>query len=773
MDYLKPADFRKIKAFFIALKDDQFKVNSSINSATVVVDGIPTPVNKTECLNLLRSFPELRGEEFKDDNFLIKYLQDPLKRKHLLGKLTPQQQIELTQVFEEKPVAVGALSEQPGEQEQPPVEESPATMAEGGGFPGIAGGGTVAPAPRRIIHIVPHAPEPETTTSSSSQATIKTTTTPAPSAKPGSATVTSSTGFTPTGSTSISSTTSSSGTTNIETKTQIHAPEETTQPAKGIKAGGTKFQAPKISLSITNAGRGLFSKAGMFLKKNFATLASAGTGFFAGLGITGGSVFGGLMGGAGGTALRFWAGGGGAGRFFNKFLNGSANFVNRLSFNIAGPKIPGPSGSFLKGGRAAVLGFGIFFFMAFGLALFDGATSGTAAPAGGSGTGGTSPVIGGSCPDQAAIDSNKKDPDTCRYFNLGVNLFDINISSDVITKYIDKYSPIFINAGKGSSLDFLQRVDYIISNSKNAGLNPAIFLGYWKTESNFSTAGIRDLGCSPDAVNFYEQVDCALGIKAFSNPQKNPIPNCARSKDPNSVACNALKEIRKTLDITNPIKYPVATFDDFAEAHGSRDPGLDGPGTTNNNCIGTYNKLVEVAKELNACRAMAASCPVSGGQIKTSSYQADPTTGHCSPSYGSCPAESRRAKAIDVDTKGGDVLFPTINGQNVIWKYITDLSLNPSDCEGGLVLCGRFYVFRADVGGDYWMLHLLHLDPDPVNLAFNRTAAGNISGSKAGKTVAGIFLHVEIGKNIVNYSAPPLGSGDLDPGWIPSDFMCK
>jgi len=163
-----------------------------------------------------------------------------------------------------------------------------------------------------------------------------------------------------------------------------------------------------------------------------------------------------------------------------------------------------------------------------------------------------------------------------------------------------------------------------------------------------------------------------------------------------------------------------------------------------------------------------ASCPVPGGVIKTPSYQASPTTGHCSPSYGSCPAESRRAKSIDVDTRGGNVLFPTIDGQKVDWYYSNRFLLNNStDCEGGKPDCGIGVIFQAKAGSDLWTLHLVHLDP--YKLLFKEQQA-NVPGETAGKTVSRVYVHINIGKGIKN---PPIeGSQDFDPGWIPPDFMC-
>ncbi len=222
---------------------------------------------------------------------------------------------------------------------------------------------------------------------------------------------------------------------------------------------------------------------------------------------------------------------------------------------------------------------------------------------------------GGSCPTPEAIKANRQSPQTCKYFGLGVDLFNTSISSSAIETYVSKYSPTFIKAGKGDLAEFRKRVDYIVQASKTAGLNPVLFLGYWKTESLFGTVSTRELGCVGD--NFNEQVDCALGINAFSDPVKNPIANCARSKDAESVACKTLKGIRNKpfLDPQNPISYPIKTFDDFAEAHGSRAPELDG-GATNNNCVATYNSLVEVAIELNACQ-------VGGAQVSAPAASSD------------------------------------------------------------------------------------------------------------------------------------------------------
>lgn len=223
-------------------------------------------------------------------------------------------------------------------------------------------------------------------------------------------------------------------------------------------------------------------------------------------------------------------------------------------------------------------------------------------------------IVGVGCPTQQQIDANKTSPEQCKYLAPAVDIFDTNISQSALNSYVDKYSPIFVQSGKGDRKEFERRVNYIVDKAKQAGLNPAIFLGYWKTESNFSTVGGRDMGCAGDV--FEDQVNCAMGLAPYNDPGKNPIANCARSKDADSVACKTLKSIRAKpiLDGDNPITYPVASLDDFAESYGSRAPSLDG-GAINNNCVSTYNKLVEVVEELGACKASSSNQCLGGWPI--------------------------------------------------------------------------------------------------------------------------------------------------------------
>lgn len=196
-------------------------------------------------------------------------------------------------------------------------------------------------------------------------------------------------------------------------------------------------------------------------------------------------------------------------------------------------------------------------------------------------------------------------------------------------------------------------------------------------------------------------------------------------------------------------------------------------GTDPTKCEGPYNYGDDLWISVQTCKVTfaPASCPILGGKIKVASLEKDPNSGHCSPFYGICPSNSRKAKSIDVDAKGQNVILPTIGTQSVSWSYLTQFPLNkPGDCEGGLTNCGVGVVFQARVGPDIWVLHLLHLDDKTLNL---KTGELNQSGISLGKTVPGVYLHINIGKNIINPASPPKGFNDLDPGWTAPDSICQ
>lgn len=369
------------------------------------------------------------------------------------------------------------------------------------------------------------------------------------------------------------------------------------------------------------------------------------------------------------------------------------------------------------------------------------------------------------CPDT----STNKNTLSCRYLNPKINIFETNISQEAINSYIAKYSPIFISAKKGNLEEFTKRVNYIMEKSKQARLNPILFLGYWKTESLFSTQGIKDLGCQGS--NFYEQVRCALGIEEFGNPSKNPIANCARSESAESLACQTLKSIRASFDQTHPINYPIRTFDDFAEAYGPYDDFLNGEPT---NCTHTYNLLIGTAKELGACQesfyplmGILASCPLLDVRIiNCGSYASEAhfnqnictggspsERGHCGTHYKTvftCSPDSRRAHAIDIKAETNErVYLPFINDQKLIWFFAG--SYNVAESEGG----GYGQIFTTRLGNDSWVLHLVHVNKDIILSPKDEYQSGDFVAM-----VYNDHLHVNIGKNPLGENS---GKGWFDP----------
>ena len=189
-------------------------------------------------------------------------------------------------------------------------------------------------------------------------------------------------------------------------------------------------------------------------------------------------------------------------------------------------------------------------------------------------------------------------------------------------------------------------------------------------------------------------------------------------------------------------------------------------------CSGPYSYGNDIWTSISSCKITpTASCPVANGKIKVPSIEKDTLNGHCGPAYGSCPANSRRAKSIDVDTQNQQLIFPTISGQKVNWTYLSQFPLNKAgDCEGGFSNCGVGMIFQANLGSDSWTMHLLHIDPATTKF---RPAEFYQSGTVIGKTVSNLFLHVNMGVNISNPANPPVGSNDFDAGWIAADFMCN
>ncbi len=232
--------------------------------------------------------------------------------------------------------------------------------------------------------------------------------------------------------------------------------------------------------------------------------------------------------------------------------------------------------------------------------------------AGNVGIGTTSPPVippgGGSCPSAADIAANRSTtPENCRYLNPSINIF-----GDLTKQQLDTYIQVYQKESGMSLKEFTDKVNIITVKSRQVGLNPIIFLGYWKSESLFGDG----FGCKNTPLKFEDQLNCAVGL----SPGGSRAIQCAAPNSPyRQQGCTDIKSIimahsdiyDKSLFNFNyntasydPAKEPnpITTFDAIAEGHGPRSPNLSKEeGIVNNNCVHTYNILLEVANSIGAC----------------------------------------------------------------------------------------------------------------------------------------------------------------------------
>ncbi len=148
------SQFNLLKAFFVAL--DIVKYNLDKVPPVSVVQG--TPINKKNCLELLREFPQLKGTT---DHELAEYLKKPNILNELFGK-KQEQLLEIEKAIKENNSATtGVTAEQPAGQETPPSsgQEAPPAGATGG-VPNIPSISAPSISSGPLIHNIPHTPEP-------------------------------------------------------------------------------------------------------------------------------------------------------------------------------------------------------------------------------------------------------------------------------------------------------------------------------------------------------------------------------------------------------------------------------------------------------------------------------------------------------------------------------------------------------------------------------------------------------------------------------------
>lgn len=410
------------------------------------------------------------------------------------------------------------------------------------------------------------------------------------------------------------------------------------------------------------------------------------------------------------------------------------------------------------------------------------------------------PLGGEGCPTQAEIDANKKTtPQTCKKFNPSIDIFDTS-QSDIAGTFVSAYFQEALNTASylgrpgrfqdGSALTqetFRTKADFIVSKSNEAGLNPAIFLGFWRTESAFSIYPTTyDLGCINSRLSgFTNQVICATGLDNGGS-----VPSlCARSKDAASQPCRLLADIRKNPIYANyQLNLPIRTFDDYMEAYGSHAPDLH-PGQVNNNCISTYNKQLEAAVKLGACKGRGGggnvaskSCPIPQGTVTCGSKQTPvvynpglgfSSCGHCGTGYNAGSDQCIRypegtSNAIDIavipyrgteEDKINDyaeIRFPTINGHNADWTLVRK---EPAQDVGNQQILG--YKATDTTTGENFYVQFHHSAPGSGSASGR---SGDIAGKVCGSGCNVFHTHVQI------QTGSALGQGQ----WLnAAQFFCR
>ncbi len=144
---------RIVTEFLAKLKTFNFNINAKELSNIQIPGRL---VSKNECLDLLRTLPSLKGEQFKNDLALASYLRVQESKDHLkfvLGGLDPKQSLEIEEALKKVVQEQTVAAETAGDEGVPAEQAGPATSAPSGNLPFSsmpAGGSTYTP-PRRVF----------------------------------------------------------------------------------------------------------------------------------------------------------------------------------------------------------------------------------------------------------------------------------------------------------------------------------------------------------------------------------------------------------------------------------------------------------------------------------------------------------------------------------------------------------------------------------------------------------------------------------------------
>lgn len=161
----------------------------------------------------------------------------------------------------------------------------------------------------------------------------------------------------------------------------------------------------------------------------------------------------------------------------------------------------------------------------------------------------------------------------------------------------------------------MERAKFIRDTAKSAGLNPALFLAFWRSESGYSndrfTRG-KDLGCRPTGpgseqiTTFEESVLCAVGTRSTGKTyEPSYTTRCLLSRDANSSFCQVIKASAGKEGFT----LPINSLDSYLKAYGplSADP----------NNINTHRTVKQVISDMGLGKCTQAPVVIGGGGAPT------------------------------------------------------------------------------------------------------------------------------------------------------------
>lgn len=717
------SDFEILKAFLLILHRSEFGKNGL--PYNIPVRGQLTPINS--CFDVLRKF---LPEEFKDksNKEILKYLrQDPRSAERLVAtRFRLEEAQELMQALEEEPVATAEASGQPTPtgQEVPPVGTTGAPM---GGLPSAPSIST----PQIPIRM-PKAPVPEPEISKLYVADAGGNVVEERSIKP----------------TSVSARPAAQG------PSQFHVTDERGNIVQTYSKEPTPVapqteapQQPKLVIAdrygnikepqkppgpqtlYTQDKSGIIREHQVKPPSRFSVFRSRLSSFASPLmnkiaGSAGPAIKKGLGGiGRGITGIGrdgLQAAAPALGRTFNRGLDGLDRLTRPRRPNFRRkPKLA----SKFTTGRKVALALALFFIVFVGILVIP--------PSGTVPTGQAAPI----------------NPNNNSGSNYGLD-YTLPLKNSSVQPLDIK--TIVKSAFPGAKLEYW---DKIVQSSIYNGFNPALALALWIEETGASQTTLAKNGGSEIPVN-----------GAFTRGHLGCAPTEDQTID-ESLSC--LFKFSAANNFTN---------DQFTNFMAKYSGGPVNTPFSNNpnfpkNIKDWYSRLVPsgtgaiVAVTISPTpQQTIASCPVAGGKISTSSYNASPATGHCGDYYSytcKCGTSGRRAKAIDVPANGQNVILPKINNQDVSWKLIVG-PYSVDSGEGG----GLGYTFQATQGNDIYHLDMLHLNQSALVLERDY-----LSGTPVATTAIS-HVHMTMGKNLKQ--TPIAGTEtDCDPNWLPSDFLCQ